>query len=147
MTLATRPRIIQTDGASRKVTQSGKSKQMSDRIRAPRNGDDAASRRKVRSSWLNIVKNLSHHPRTETVPLPSGCSFVPQRYTRLQRSFLDLVEAARHLRLAGRCLCWSWLGVRAAFRDSAICCIGRRRVAGLRQKEGSNASCWHHNVR
>src|ERR1700686_2976650 len=68
-------------------------------------------------AWLDIVKNLTHHPRTETVPLPSGCLFVPQQYTRLQRSFLDLVEAARHLRQAARCLWWSWLGVRAPVRD------------------------------
>jgi hypothetical protein len=57
-------------------------------------------------TWLDIVKNLAHHPRTETVPLPSGYSFVPDKYTRLQSSFLDLVEAARHFRQAARCLWW-----------------------------------------
>ncbi len=96
----------------------------------------------VKCAWLDIVKHLAHHPRTETVPLPSGCSLVPNKYTRLQRSFLDLVEAARHLRQAARCLRWSWLGVRAAVRDSAIWRVARRLyVAGLRQKEGCNASC------
>jgi hypothetical protein len=73
-----------------------------------------------RSTWLEIVKNLAHYPRTETVPLPSGCSLLPEQYTRLQRSFLDLVEAARHFRQAGRCLWWSWLGVRASVRESAV---------------------------
>ena len=44
-------------------------------------------------TWLGIFKNLATHPRTETVPLPSGCSLVPEKYTPLQRSFLDLVKA------------------------------------------------------
>jgi hypothetical protein len=94
------------------------------------------------STWSDIVKNLAHHPRTEIVPLPSGCSLVPNTYTRLQRSFLDLVEAARHLRQAARCLRWSWLGLRDAAGDPTICCIARfQSVAGLRRKEGCNASC------
>jgi hypothetical protein len=49
-------------------------------------------------TWLSIVKNLAHHPRTKIVYVPSGCSVLPEKYTRLQRSFLDVVEAARHLR-------------------------------------------------
>jgi hypothetical protein len=35
-------------------------------------------------TWRDIIKNLAHHPRTETVPLPSGCSFVPDQYKSSQ---------------------------------------------------------------
>jgi hypothetical protein len=91
---------------------------------------------------LDIVKNLAHHPRTETVSLPSGCSLVPEQYTPLQRSFLDLVEAARHLRQAARCLRFSWLGIRAALRESAIWRTFRPRLRWERSpKEECNASC------
>src|SRR5437588_566237 len=105
--------------------------------------DDPNPIARLRSRIGNYLDfpNHDYSPRTETVLLPSGCSLVPQQYTRLQRSFLDLVEAARHFCQAVRCLWWFWLGVRAAFRESAICRIGRRRVAELGQKEGCSVSC------
>src|SRR5438067_915076 len=102
------------------------------------NADNAVGRC---TTWLDIVTNLVHHPRTETVPVPSGCCFVPQQYTRLQTSFLDLLEAARHLRQAARCLWWSWLGVRAALRESAIWCVVARRLRWEQRLKGEcNAS-------
>src|SRR5437868_3188290 len=103
------------------------------------NADNAVGRC---TTWLDVVTNLAHHPRTEIVPLPSGCLLVPQQYTRLQRSFLDLLEATRHLRQAAQCLWWSWLGVRAALGDFAIYYVGRFRcVADFNRKKDVMLHC------
>jgi hypothetical protein len=45
-----------------------------------------------RSRWSDIIKNPAYHPRTETVPLPSGCSLVPQQYTRGKTEFIPNAE-------------------------------------------------------
>ena len=94
----------------------------------------------IDATWRSILKNLPHHPYSQSVPLKSGVSLEPLPYTRMQKSFLDLVEAARHLHQAGRCLLWSLRGVLNALAAHTTLRGHHCELPERIRKEGCNAS-------
>ena len=99
------------------------------------------------SAWLGVdglLTNMSSHPRSETIVIPSGSVSVPWQYTPLQTSFLHLVRAARSFGQCGRYLWWFLRSLRAVLRVSAM----RKRMSrflacafrGFRWRQGYNVS-------
>jgi len=78
----------------------------------------------MEGTWLGIVKNLAHHPRTETVLLPSGCSLVPQS-NQVRKSPKQNLELKNKQPVTPRLTILigaetSWLGVAVTWDDLGV---------------------------
>ena len=95
-------------------------------------------------AWLDLLRDLRDHPRTEIVSWHSGWRSVPLPYTLRQRAFLCSVEAARNLHQAARFLLWpaiAWMRLRRLEAK-------RHEQVRIIQELGSKAECsvsWHKN--